>query len=93
MNSRPKLFLVDDSISIIEVVAEILSIDHEVRFSTSGVKALQLLKSGYEPDMILLDVMMPGMDGYEFCGLLKQSPLFKTIPIIFITASADAESE
>ena len=43
--------------------------------------------------MILLDVMMPEMDGYEFCALIKQSPLFKTIPIIFITAAADAESE
>jgi PAS domain S-box-containing protein len=93
MNSRPKLLLVDDSVSIIEVVAGILSVDHEVRFATSGAKALQMIQSGQVPDMILLDVMMPEMDGYEFCNLIKQSPVFKTIPIIFITAAADAESE
>jgi len=64
MNSRPKLLLVDDSVSIIEVVAGILSVDHEVRFATSGAKALQMIQSGQVPDIILLDVMMPEMDGY-----------------------------
>lgn len=93
MNPRSKLLLVDDSVSIIEVVAGILSNEYDVRFATSGAKALQIIQSGHVPDMILLDVMMPGMDGYEFCSLIKQTPALKNIPIIFITASSDAESE
>ena len=93
MNSRSKLLLVDDSVSIIEVVAGILSNEYDVRFATAGAKALKIIQAGHVPDMILLDVMMPGMDGYEFCTLIKQNPNLKNIPIIFITASSDAESE
>lgn len=93
MTSRPKLLLVDDSVSNIEVLAEILSVDHDVRFATSGLKALQMLKTGHKPDLLLLDVMMPGMDGYELCSLLKHDANLQKIPVIFITASADANSE
>lgn len=93
MQFKNKLLLVDDSISIIEVMAGILSEQYDVRFATSGVKALKIIQAGNIPDMILLDVMMPGMDGYQFCTSIKQSPELAKIPIIFITASSDAESE
>ena len=62
-------------------------------FATSGAEALDLLARGELPELILLDVMMPGMDGYQVCERLKADPLTRDIPVIFVTAGTDADSE
>ena len=58
---------------------------YKIRIATSGAKALELLKVSPPPDLILLDVMMPEMDGYEVCSRLKLDPETKDIPVIFLT--------
>ena len=61
--------------------------------ATSGAKALELAKADPPPALILLDIMMPEMDGYEVCTRLKADPATSDIPIIFLTAKTDAEDE
>ncbi|MBV5308232.1 MAG: diguanylate cyclase, partial [Chromatium okenii] len=65
---------------------------HQVSAATAGETALRLVES-CNPDLILLDVMMPGMDGYQVCSALKANPQFQNIPVIFITALTDTEDE
>ena len=89
----PHLLIVDDAPTNIEVLLNILGEDHEVTFATSGAEALDLLAPGDLPELILLDVMMPGMDGFQLCERLKADPLTRDIPVIFVTARTDAESE
>ncbi len=89
----PHLLIVDDAPTNIEVLLNILGEDHEVTFATSGAQALDLLAPGDLPELILLDVMMPGMDGYQLCARLKADPLTRDIPVIFVTARTDAASE
>ena len=89
----PHLLIVDDAPTNIEVLLNILGEDHEVTFATSGAQALDLLAPGDLPELILLDVMMPGMDGFQLCERLKADPLTRDIPVIFVTARTDVESE
>ncbi|MES2049156.1 MAG: diguanylate cyclase [Pseudomonadota bacterium] len=90
---RPQLLIVDDTPANIEILLDALERDYEVTFSTSGLEALQLIAESETPDLILLDVMMPEMDGYEVCRRLKQNPITCEIPIIFVTALNSSESE
>ncbi len=90
---RPQLLIVDDTPANIEILLDALERDYEVTFSTSGSEALQLIADSETPDLILLDVMMPEMDGYEVCRRLKQNPNTSEIPIIFVTALNSSESE
>lgn len=90
---RPQLLIVDDTPANIEILLDALERDYEVTFSTSGLEALQLIADSETPDLILLDVMMPEMDGYEVCRRLKQNPITCDIPIIFVTALNSSESE
>lgn len=76
----------------LEVVDELLSDRHNVLVTTSGAKGLQIAQSSL-PDLILLDVMMPVMDGYETCRRLKADPKTRDIPVIFLTAKADVADE
>ena len=82
----PRLLIVDDSIDNIEVLMFALSKDYDVCFATSGREALRQANSANVPDLILLDIMMPGMDGYETCRWLKGGPSTQNIPVIFVTA-------
>ncbi|WP_243546970.1 hybrid sensor histidine kinase/response regulator [Pseudodesulfovibrio tunisiensis] len=88
-----KILIVDDVADNLMVLNEILSPHHDVQACLSGLEALELMDSGASPDLILLDVMMPGMDGYELCRILKDDPQRKSIPIIFVTAMNEAENE
>ena len=88
-----QILIVDDTPTNIEVLLGMLEEDYEVSVATSGRQALDLLATGERPDLILLDVMMPEMDGYEVCAALKADPTTRDIPVIFITARTDAESE
>ncbi|MCK2088875.1 SpoIIE family protein phosphatase [Thauera aromatica] len=90
---RSNILIVDDAISNIETLAKILESDCDVSIATSGPKALDLLTRSARPDLILLDVMMPGMDGFEVFDAIKRMPALCDIPVIFITAMSDAASE
>jgi diguanylate cyclase (GGDEF)-like protein len=90
---KQTLLIVDDAKENIHVLAELLEADFTIRAATSGEKALEIAFSDTPPDMILLDVMMPGIDGYEVCRRLKRSARTKDIPIIFITVRVSEEDE
>ena len=92
LTTRPTILIVDDTPLNLRVLAEGLRADHHVKVATSGARALELAAAA-PPDLILLDVMMPGMDGYEVCRRLKRDPATKSIPVIFITARGAPEDE
>ncbi|WP_263833793.1 response regulator [Sulfurospirillum oryzae] len=87
------ILIVDDTPENIMLLSEILKPFYKVKVANSGVKALNLIASGDIPDLILLDIMMPIMSGYEVCKKLKNDPLTRNIPIIFVTALNDYEDE
>lgn len=89
---RPKLLVVDDQAINIQVLFHVFSQDHQIFKARSGEEALAVCEA-QSPDLILLDVMMPDMDGFEVCRRLKANPLTRDIPVIFVTAMQDAESE
>jgi diguanylate cyclase (GGDEF)-like protein len=91
--SKPKILVVDDQPANIEVLAEILTIEYDVRIATNGHKALQIAQEQEPPDLILLDVMMPLMDGFDVCKRLKNDDATRHIPVIFVTALSSASDE
>ena len=91
--SVTRILIVDDTPANIELLLGALEDDYELSFATSGRQALALLQTPELPDLILLDVMMPEMDGYEVNATLKQDPRTRHIPVIFITAKTDIMSE
>ncbi len=92
-NQKQTVLVVDDAPSNIQVVNSILKDTYKVRIATNGAKALELAKATPPPDLILLDVMMPGMDGYEVCTQLKADPGTKDIPVIFLTGQTETADE
>ncbi len=83
------VLLVDDNVINVHVLAEILKgAGLRARGATSGARALQAIKA-QRPDLVLLDVEMPGMDGYEVCRTLKADPATADIPVVFISAHDD----
>ncbi|MBK3774589.1 diguanylate cyclase [Azospirillum aestuarii] len=91
-DARSKILVVDDIPSNVHVLSRILKDDHDIYFATDGAKALELAQSRL-PDLVLLDIMMPGMDGYEVCSRLKADPITRDIPVIFISAKSEVEDE
>ena len=92
MHTAPRILIVDDVVENVAVLGETLADTFEIQFATSGPEALALVAQA-RPDLILLDVMMPGMDGYQVCAELKRDPQTRDVPVIFVTARSDAESE
>ena len=88
-----QILIVDDLLSNVETLVAVLGDDYELSIATSGAQALDLLATGLRPQLILLDTMMPGMDGYEVCAVLKLQLATRDIPVIFVTAKTDAASE
>ncbi|MHA7065017.1 sensor histidine kinase [Azospirillum argentinense] len=86
------ILIVDDDTANIRALANVLEDRHEVRFATSGRRALELA-SADPPELVLLDVMMPGLDGYAVCRLLKTDPATADVPVIFITSLSSPEEE
>ncbi len=80
--SNCKILIVDDTEENIDILVESLSDEYEIRIATSGSRALRIMEVE-KPDMVLLDVMMPEMDGYELCSMLKSDPKTSDIPVIF----------
>ncbi|EXJ15941.1 response regulator [Imhoffiella purpurea] len=89
----PTILVVDDSPENLTVLSELLQPDYRVRAATSGEKALRVVASPPRPDIILLDVMMPGMDGYEVFSRLRADERTSDIPVIFVTAMDSTEAE
>jgi phosphoserine phosphatase RsbU/P len=92
-DDRKVVLVVDDAPANIHVVNEILHHTYKVRIATNGAKALELANGTPAPDLILLDVVMPGMDGYEVCTRLKANPLTRDIPVIFLTGQTEITDE
>lgn len=96
MNSifeQATVLIVDDAKENITILAELLRSDYKIRAATNGEKALEIVFSDNPPDLILLDVIMPGIDGYEVCKRLKADSQTKSIPIIFVTGKVNEEEE
>src|SRR5690349_9798609 len=90
---KKTVLVVDDAPANIHVVNEILHGSYKVRVATSGTRGLEIAGGKPGPDLILLDVLMPGMDGYEVCTLLKANPTTRDIPVIFLTGQTEASDE
>jgi phosphoserine phosphatase RsbU/P len=93
IGEKKLILVVDDTPANLQVVRSILKDDFKIRVATSGAKALDLVKVEPQPDLILLDVMMPEMDGYEVCERLKATPEARDIPVIFLTGRTETEDE
>lgn len=92
MSSRPIVMIVDDEIANIELIGAMLEDDYEILFARSGEQAIEIARRS-SLDLILLDVMMPGLNGYETCRRLKQDPGLANVPVIFTTGLDAAEAE
>ncbi len=94
-NTHPKqrVLIVDDAPTNIKILSQTLKDKVKISFATNGPDALRMATSDTPPDMILLDVVMPEMDGYEVCRRLKANRLTRNIPVIFITSKIDEEDE
>ncbi|OQR36391.1 two-component system response regulator [Pseudomonas sp. T] len=90
---RPTILIVDDAPENLTLLSELLKLLYRVKAARTGEKALQIAKSDDPPDLILLDVMMPGMNGFEVCRRLREDPRTQRIPVIFITAQVAADEE
>jgi len=87
-----RILVVDDAMENIQILHHALRDEHEVLFALDGAKALELALE-QQPDLILLDAVMPGMDGYAVCAALRNSPRLQDIPVIFVTALNQPEDE
>ncbi|MEW6164399.1 MAG: diguanylate cyclase [Pseudomonadota bacterium] len=91
--AKPTILIVDDTPANIQVLAEALRADYRIKVAASGKAVFEVIAKQGAPDLILLDVMMGGMDGYSVCRILKDNPETQHIPVIFVTARAENEDE
>ncbi|MCL1939587.1 MAG: response regulator [Desulfovibrionaceae bacterium] len=89
----PSILIVDDVPENLTIISDLLADRYRCRVAVSGAKALRIAATQPQPDLILLDVVMPEMDGYEVCRRLKADPLTRDIPVIFLTALDKEEDE
>jgi len=89
---RLKVMVVDDAAINLELMNKMLKADYDLQLVNSGSKAIELAEAS-APDLILLDIVMPELDGFEVCRRLKDNPKTNHIPIIFITAKHEIEDE
>lgn len=89
---KPSVLVVDDTLDNFILIHEILKEEYRVRVATNGAKALEAAKHA-APDIILMDIMMPVMNGYEACSRLKEDKALRDIPVLFLTAKSDVADE
>lgn len=87
-----RILIIDDTPANLLVLCSVLDSEFELQFATSGPVGIALALK-HPPDLILLDIMMPEMDGFEVCRRLKFNPVLKDIPVVFISALSEIESE
>jgi len=94
MNARFHILIIDDNVDNIQVAVNILREEgYEFSFATHGQEGLDILNEKCNPiDLVLLDIMMPVMDGYETCREINKNPLLRDIPVVFLTARTDIDS-
>ncbi len=92
MREKPLILLVDDNVTNLDILVNLLKGGYRLAVAKNGPKALLFAKE-HQPDLILLDIMMPGMDGHQVCSLLKSSPETRHIAVIFITAIHESMSK
>lgn len=90
---RANVLIVDDAAMMRNLFSRILSHEYDVGVAGSGEEALRILGGASLPDLILLDVCMPGQNGYEICRWIKTDPRLAEIPVVFLTSADDACSE
>ena len=93
MSDRKLILIVDDTPTNVAIISGVLEDSFAIKVATNGETALGIAQAPDKPDLVLLDVEMPGMDGYEVCRLLKANPDTCQIPVIFLTARTDAADE
>ncbi|MFN3376325.1 MAG: two-component system response regulator [Burkholderiaceae bacterium] len=91
-DARHRLLLVDDEPTNLQVLRHVLQDGYRLLFATDGARALSIARE-QRPDLILLDIMMPALDGYAVCRALKADPCTASIPVIFVTALSDSQDE
>ena len=87
------VLVVDDNPENIDLLGGVLNQDYKIKVALNGEKALEIAGSDPPPDIILLDIMMPGMDGYKVCRRLKSDAGTRDIPVIFVTSMSEVEDE
>jgi response regulator RpfG family c-di-GMP phosphodiesterase len=92
-SSKATILVVDDTPDNLALMSGLLKDYYRVKIANNGEKALKVAQTLPPPDLILLDIMMPGMDGYEVCAHLKANPGTQGIPVIFLTAKSEIEDE
>ena len=90
---KPTILVVDDTTDNLMLMNALLKDLYRIKVANNGQKALQIVASADKPDLILLDIMMPDLDGFEVCRRLKADPALATIPVIFLTAKVAVEDE
>lgn len=90
---KPTILVVDDTPDNLALMMELLKDEYTVKLANNGERALKLAAMTPHPDLILLDIMMPAMDGYEVCQKLKANPLTRDIPVVFLTAKSSVDDE
>lgn len=93
MDKNGRILIVDDAPANIKVLGQSLCEEYNIQVANNGRDALKVAFSENKPDLILLDIVMPEMDGYEVCKKLKENESTKDIPVIFITAKSDDSDE
>ena len=88
-SAKPRILLVDDQESVLKLLDAILKVrNYDVMYASNGLDAVEIALS-VKPNLILLDIMMPGMDGFKVCQTLKANDSTKDIPVVFLTARGD----
>lgn len=93
LDDKPQILIVDDVPDNLKLASALLRDKYRVKVANNGARALAIAQGEDAPDLILLDVMMPEMDGYETCQRLKANSVSREIPVIFLTAKVEAEDE
>lgn len=88
---RYQILIVDDIPSNVTIIGNFIKSDFDLRVATSGPDALEIIRSDWRPDLVLLDIVMPRMDGIEVCKIIRDDSNLKEIPVIFVTANTDDE--
>ena len=88
LRQAKSILVVDDTPENLQLMSELLLDSYRVKVASNGAKALRIAAGEPQPDLILLDIMMPEMDGYEVCRLLKLNPATADIPVVFLTAKS-----